>query len=99
MLLLGETIDAEAAAANGLVNRVVPEGAAAVEALAMAVKIAAKSSITVTIGKEAFYAQIEQPLAVAYADAAATMVRNMLERDAIEGISAFIDKRAPQWGG
>jgi enoyl-CoA hydratase/carnithine racemase len=99
MLLLGEMLDAEAAAAHGLVNRVVPQGQATAEALAMAEKIAAKSPVTVAIGKEAFYAQLEQPLAVAYADAAATMVRNMLERDAAEGIGAFIEKRTPQWGG
>jgi enoyl-CoA hydratase/carnithine racemase len=99
MLLLGEMLDAETAAAYGLVNRTVGAGAASAEALIMAEKIAAKSPITVAIGKEAFYAQIEQPLAVAYADAAATMVRNMLERDAAEGIGAFLDKRAPQWGG
>jgi enoyl-CoA hydratase/carnithine racemase len=99
MLLLGEMLDAEAAAAHGLVNRVVPQGQATAEALAMAEKIAAKSPVTVAIGKEAFYAQLEQPLAVAYADAATTMVRNMLERDAAEGIGAFIEKRTPQWGG
>jgi enoyl-CoA hydratase/carnithine racemase len=99
MLLLGEMLDADAAAAYGLVNRVVPAGKASAEALVMAEKIAEKSPVTVAIGKEAFYAQIEQPLAVAYADAAATMVRNMLERDAAEGIDAFIEKRRPQWGG
>jgi enoyl-CoA hydratase/carnithine racemase len=98
MLLLGEQLDAAAAAAHGLVNRVVPHGTASAEALAMAEKIASKSPVTVAIGKQAFYAQIEQPLAIAYADAAATMVRNMLERDAAEGIGAFIEKRPPQWG-
>jgi enoyl-CoA hydratase/carnithine racemase len=98
MLLLGEMMDAGDAAAFGLVNRVVPQGAASAEALAMASRIADKSAVTVAIGKEAFYAQLEQPLPVAYADAAAAMVRNMLERDAAEGIGAFIEKRAPTWG-
>ena len=99
MLLLGEMLDADAAAAHGLINRVVPKGAAFDAALAMAAQIAAKSPVTVAIGKEAFYAQIEQPLATAYAGAAETMVRNMLERDAAEGIGAFIEKRPPTWGG
>ncbi len=99
MLLLGELLDAEAAAAHGLINRVVPPDRVRAEALAMAEIIASKSPVTVRIGKEAFYAQIEQPLAEAYAGAAETMVRNMLERDAAEGISAFIEKRAPEWGG
>jgi enoyl-CoA hydratase/carnithine racemase len=98
MLLLGEMLGAEAAAAYGLVNRVVPEGTALTAALAMAEKIAEKSPVTVAIGKQAFYAQIELSLADAYAGAAETMVRNMLERDAAEGIDAFIEKRAAKWG-
>ena len=98
MLLLGELLDARAAADYGLVNRVVPAGRARTEALAMAAVIAAKSPVTVAIGKQAFYAQIEQPLASAYAFAADVMVRNMLERDAAEGIGAFIEKRPAKWG-
>ena len=60
-------------------------------------KIAAKSTLTVKIGKEAFYRQIEMPLAEAYKYAAEVMVENMLARDAEEGIAAFIEKRAPKW--
>lgn len=99
MLLLGETLDAAGARDFGLVNRVVPDGRERAEALAMAETIAAKSSLTVAIGKEAFYRQIEMPLAEAYAHAAEVMVRNMLTRDAEEGIGAFIAKRAPTWRG
>ena len=99
MLLLGEMLDAQSAADHGLVNRVVPQDRVRAEALAMAEMIASKSPVTVAIGKQAFYAQLEQPLAEAYADAAAVMVRNMLERDAAEGIGAFIEKRTPKWGG
>ena len=99
MLLLGEMLDAQSAADHGLVNRVVPQDRVRAEALAMAEMIASKSPVTVAIGKQAFYAQLEQPLAQAYADAAAVMVRNMLERDAAEGIGAFIEKRTPKWGG
>ncbi|MGE0765939.1 MAG: enoyl-CoA hydratase [Hyphomicrobiaceae bacterium] len=99
MLLLGEMLEARAAAHYGLVNRVVPEGEALTGALAMAEIISAKSPATVAIGKEAFYRQLEMPVAEAYAEAAAVMVRNMLYRDAEEGIGAFIEKRPPVWRG
>lgn len=97
MLLLGEMLPAQDAAAYGLVNRVVPRGNALVEATGMAETIAAKSSATIAIGKEAFYRQLEVPLNRAYRDAAETMVRNMMFQDAAEGIGAFIEKRKPQW--
>ncbi len=97
MLLLGETLSAREAADYGLVNRVVPANSARAAALDMARIIASKSPVTVALGKQAFYAQIEQPLADAYAYAADVMVRNMIERDAAEGIGAFIEKRAPKW--
>jgi enoyl-CoA hydratase/carnithine racemase len=99
ILLLGEMLGAEAAADYGLVNRVVPEGGALGEAVAMAQLIASKSPATVAIGKETFYRQIEMPVAEAYAEAASVMVRNMLIRDAQEGIGAFIEKRPPVWKG
>jgi enoyl-CoA hydratase/carnithine racemase len=99
MLLLGEAMSAEDAARYGLVNRVVPPERVLDEALGMARIIAAKSRTTVTIGKHAFYRQIEQPLAAAYDDAAAVMVENMMARDAAEGICAFLEKRSPVWNG
>ncbi|MEZ5816707.1 MAG: enoyl-CoA hydratase [Hyphomicrobiaceae bacterium] len=99
ILLLGEMLEASAAAEFGLVNRVVPEGKALDEALAMAEIIASKSAATVAIGKETFYRQLEMPVAEAYAEAAAVMVRNMLYRDAEEGIDAFIAKRPAVWKG
>ena len=99
MLLLGEMLDAVGARDYGLINRVVAAGQAVVEAQAMAAVIAAKSPLTVAIGKEAFYRQLEAPLAEAYAQTAEVMVRNMLARDAAEGIGAFIEKREPKWEG
>ncbi len=97
MLLTGELISAEDAARIGLVNRVVTAGHERAEALRLAEKIAAKSTFTVKIGKEAFYRQVEMPLADAYKYASEVMVENMLARDAEEGISAFIEKRDPKW--
>jgi enoyl-CoA hydratase/carnithine racemase len=99
VLLLGEMLEADAAADYGLVNRVVPAENALTEALAMANIIASKSPATVAVGKETFYRQLEMPVAEAYAEAAAVMVRNMLYRDAEEGIGAFIEKRTPVWKG
>jgi enoyl-CoA hydratase/carnithine racemase len=99
MLLLGEMIDAQSAADYGLVNRVVAEGAALDAALEVARTIAAKSPAVVAIGKEAFYAQLELPVTDAYAYASEVMVRNMMHRDAAEGIGAFIEKRPPDWKG
>lgn len=97
MLLTGELIDAATASDWGLVNRVVPgaELDAAVHALAQT--IARKSRVAVALGKRAFYAQLEQGLAGAYAMAGETMACNMLEPDAAEGIDAFLGKRAPRW--
>ena len=97
MLLSGDVITAEHAERIGLVNVVVAPGSEREEALKLARKIASKSTLTVKIGKEAFYRQIEMPLAKAYKYTAEVMVENMLARDADEGIDAFIEKRAPKW--
>jgi enoyl-CoA hydratase/carnithine racemase len=97
MLLLGEMLPAQAAADYGLVNRVVPASKLMEEALGLARLIASKPAATLAIGKEAFYRQIEMPLAEAYDYAAGVMVTNMLHAEAKEGIGAFIDKRPPDW--
>jgi enoyl-CoA hydratase/carnithine racemase len=97
MLLTGELISAEHALRIGLVNREVAAGHERPEALKLAEKIAAKSALTVKIGKEAFYRQAEMPLAEAYKYSSEVMVENMMARDAEEGISAFIEKRDPKW--
>ena len=97
MLLTGDLISAEDAARIGLVNQVVPACQERGAALQLAEKIAAKSTLTVKIGKEAFYRQAEMSLADAYDYASHVMVENMLARDAEEGISAFIEKREAKW--
>ena len=63
----------------------------------MADLIASKPISTVKIGKEPFYRQLEMPLSDAYDYAAHTMVEKMLNRDAEEGIGAFLEKREPKW--
>ena len=97
MLLTGDMVSAQDAYRIGLVNRVVPAGAENAEALALARKLAAKSALTVKMGKEAFYRQLDMTLDDAYRYAAEVMVENMLARDAEEGIGAFIEKRPPEW--
>jgi enoyl-CoA hydratase/carnithine racemase len=97
MLLTGELVDAATAKALGLVNRVVPAAALGAATRDLARQIAAKSALTVAIGKEVFYAQAELGLADAYRYAAEIMTKNMLARDAAEGIDAFLEKRPPVW--
>ena len=97
MLLLGDTIDAETAVRQGLINRAVPEEALDAAVHDLATRIAAKSRAVLAIGKPAFYAQAEMTLADAYRYASEVMVRNMQERDAAEGIDAFLERRKPVW--
>ncbi len=97
MLLTGDFVDAATARALGLVNRVVPRAGLRGATMDLARQIAGKSALTVAIGKEAFYAQAELGLSDAYRYAAEVMTRNMLARDAAEGIDAFLAKRPPVW--
>ncbi|MDR3537400.1 MAG: enoyl-CoA hydratase [Acetobacteraceae bacterium] len=99
MLLTGDLVDAARAREIGLINQVVPEAALDEAVGALAARIAAKSPLTLAIGKEAFYRQAEMDLTAAYDYAAQVMTRNMLARDAREGIDAFLEKRKPAWTG
>jgi enoyl-CoA hydratase/carnithine racemase len=99
MLLTGDAIDADTAATLGLVNRAVAPDQLDAEIEALARKIIAKSPLTLEIGKEAFYRQLDLGIVDAYAHASEVMTRNMLARDAGEGIDAFLARRAPIWEG
>ena len=99
MLLTGQPISAARAAEIGLINRVVADGELRRAVMDLANGIAAKSPLTLAIGKEAFYRQISMPLKEAYEYTAAVMTKNMMARDAQEGIDAFLAKRRPVWRG
>src|SRR5262249_3528951 len=97
MLLTGDAMSAEDAYRMGLINRVVSPGKERQEAVALAQKIAGKSSHIVKIGKKGFYRQAEMSLADAYRYVSEIMVENLMARDAEEGLNAFIAKREPKW--
>ncbi|MCK6452115.1 MAG: enoyl-CoA hydratase [Alphaproteobacteria bacterium] len=100
MLLTGEPVDADTAKALGLVNRVADPARLDAETAALARRIASKSPLTVKIGKEAFYRQLEMGLKDAYDHASRVMTENMLAADAAAGIDAFLDKKPePDWQG
>ncbi len=99
MLLTGEPIDAHEAERLGLVNRVVADADLDDAINELCRRIAAKSALTLRIGKEAFYRQLEMGVEEAYAFTAAVMARNMMADDAAEGIDAFLAKRDPVWRG
>jgi enoyl-CoA hydratase/carnithine racemase len=98
MLLTGEPISAVAAEAMGLINSAVADQNLDDTVTKLAKMIASKSAHILSLGKKAFYAQIEQPMAESYVYASAVMAQNMLEEDCTEGIAAFVEKRAPRWG-
>jgi enoyl-CoA hydratase/carnithine racemase len=98
MLVTGEFIDAAQALARGLVNRVVAPEALDAEVERLVATIVAKPRVAIALGKELFYRQAELGLEAAYAAAGHTMACNMMEPAALEGVQAFIDRRAPRWG-
>lgn len=97
MLLLGDMIDAAKAQKIGLVNKIVPHDELRATTNAFAQRLAEKPALTITRGKSAFYEQCDMSLTQAYEFTGAIMVENMLATDAKEGISAFIEKREPDW--
>lgn len=99
MLLTGDPIDARTAAEWGLVNSVVPAGELRRETRKLATRIVEASPVTLAIGKQAFYSQIDLDQPKAYAYAKEVMSMNAMAVDAQEGISAFLGKRAACWTG
>lgn len=99
MLLTGESIDADRAVDWGLINAAVPAAELRNATRKLALRIAEASSFTVSIGKQAYYAQIDLDQPKAYAYAKEVMTTNSLANDAQEGISAFLEKRVPCWSG
>jgi enoyl-CoA hydratase/carnithine racemase len=97
MLLTGEPIKANYAKDIGLINDCFSKKKLNSEVLKMAKKIASKSNLTIKIGKQAFYKQLEMPLREAYNFTSKMMTLNMMSYDAKEGISAFFEKRKPKW--
>ena len=97
MLLTGEPIKANFAKEIGLINDYFPKSKLDSEVLKIAKKIASKSNLTIKIGKQTFYKQLEMPLRKAYEYTSKMMTINMMSIDAKEGISAFLDKRKPKW--
>ena len=97
MLLNGDLISSKKAAEIGLINEVINDNDLGSIVLEKALKISKKSAMTLKIGKQAFYNQINMNLSEAYDYASNVMVENMLKIDAEEGIDAFINKRNPNW--
>ncbi len=97
MLLTGEPIKANYAKEIGLINDYFSKTKLNSETMKIAKKIASKSNLTIKIGKQAFYKQLEMPLRKAYSYTSQMMTYNMMAMDAKEGISAFLEKRKPKW--
>ena len=99
MLLLGKLFSPEDALRFGLINRIVPVQKLDSTVLEYAESIASRSTLTMSMGKGAFYRQLDMELEDAYTYTSDVMARNMMERDAKEGIDAFLQKRQPTWTG
>ncbi|PYK10629.1 MAG: enoyl-CoA hydratase [Verrucomicrobia bacterium] len=97
MLVTGEFISAQEAKQRGLVNRVAEPELFDAELEKLAATIVAKPRIAVAMGKEFFYKQVELDIAAAYEAGSQTMACNMMDEAALEGVQAFIEKRAPRW--
>jgi enoyl-CoA hydratase/carnithine racemase len=99
MLLTGDFVGAQTAVQWGLVNQVVPSDRLESAAAELVEKIARSSPLTVGIGKEAFYAQVELDEHRAYDLTKSVMAMNSSADDAQEGMCAFLEKRPPVWTG
>jgi enoyl-CoA hydratase/carnithine racemase len=99
MLMTGEPVNARTAAEWGLINEVAPAAELRARTKELALKIAGASPLTLAIGKQAYYTQIDLDQPKAYAYAKEIMSMNSMAADAQEGIAAFLGKRAACWAG
>lgn len=99
MLLTGRFISTAEAERFGLVNRVVPLDQLAVETTKLALEMAQYSKFTLSLGKQAFYSQLDMNEKCAYQYAKEVIAMNCAAADAQEGMQAFLQKRAPKWQG
>jgi enoyl-CoA hydratase/carnithine racemase len=97
MLLTGDFINAQTALDRGLINRVVPAAELDQALAALAASILAKPAVSISMGKQLFYRQLEMGIAAAYQLAGETMACNMMDEAALEGFQAFLEKRTPDW--
>jgi enoyl-CoA hydratase len=99
LLLLGERIDAGEALAAGIVNKVVPRDQLEAAVSEWAQKLAGKSPAIMRLGKEAMRRQLDMPLEDALEYLRAQLALALSTDDMREGVSAFFEKREPQWKG
>jgi len=97
MLLTGEPLDADDALIHGLVSHVASDEDLDTTVQPLADRVAEASAATVSIGKQAFYEQINVPTVEAYERMSEVMTQNAILPDAQEGIGAFLEKREPVW--
>jgi enoyl-CoA hydratase/carnithine racemase len=97
MLVTGDFIDAATAQARGLVNHAVPPDQVDAQIERLVASILAKPRTALAMGKELFYRQREMGVEAAYQLATQTMAANMMDGCAQEGVTAFAEKRKPNW--
>jgi enoyl-CoA hydratase/carnithine racemase len=99
MLLLGERLTAEEARDAGIVNKVVPAEEFDAAVAEWAQKLASKSPLIMRLGKDAMWRQLDMPLAEALDYLRSQLTIELSTEDAVEGVTAFFEKREPQWKG
>jgi enoyl-CoA hydratase/carnithine racemase len=97
MLVTGGFISAGEAQARGLINHAVAPEQVDAEIARLVDSIVAKPRLALAMGKELFYRQREMGIEAAYQLAVQTMAANMMDGCALEGVTAFTEKRKPNW--